>query len=129
MAVSAGRERGALVLTAEAERPTVAREMLTLGATPVVVAVKLAVLVSPRPSSALIVTDWLDGSSVAGCVHDQVPALVPLWVTLPAEAVRETVSPSGSEKLPVIVGALPSSALAVGLSGGTIRARLGGAAL
>src|ERR1700693_1818101 len=81
-AVPSGLENDALVLSAVADRPEAAREMLTVGATPVVVAVKLAVAVSPCPSSALIVTAWLDGSSEAGWVQDHEPALVPVWVTV-----------------------------------------------
>src|SRR5450756_2683721 len=90
--------------------------MFTLGATPVTVAVKVALAVSPFPSSAVTVIVWLEASSEAGPVHDHVPLLVPVCVTVPVEAVSATVSPSGSEKVPVFAGAVPSLTVTLGLS-------------
>src|SRR2546422_6323306 len=66
-----------------------------------------------------MVTLWLGASSEAGAVQDHVPVLVPVLVTVPKEAVSATVSPSGSEKVPVFVGALPSATLRAVLSEAT----------
>src|SRR5258706_15743449 len=73
-----------------------------------------------------MVTDCPEGSSEGGCVHDQVPALVPVWATAPAEAVNETVTPLVSEKVPVMVGAVPSLTLTVELAAVTASGWFGG---
>src|SRR5438874_627849 len=59
-----------------------------------------------------------------GAVHDQVPVLVPVLVTVPEEAASATVSPSGSAKVPVLVGAEPSATLTAALSAPIAGARL-----
>ena len=94
------------------------------GATAVVVRLNDAGVELPWPSLAVIVTVWLGASSEAGAVHDQVPVLVPVLVTVPEEAASATVSPSGSAKVPVLVGAEPSATLTAALSAPIAGARL-----
>ena len=61
-------------------------------------------------------------SSDAARVHDHVPA--PVLVTAPLEAESVTVSPSGSKKVPVLVGAVPSLTLTAAVSAATEGAEL-----
>src|SRR2546428_11430664 len=56
-------------------------------------------------------------SSDAARVHDHVPA--PVLVTAPLEAESVTVSPSGSKKVPVLAGAVPSLTLTAAVSAAT----------
>ena len=101
-----------------------ADEMDAVGATPAAVAVKFVVALSPWPSSAVMVIVWLEASSRAGRVQDHTPLLVPVLVTVPADAVMATVSPSGSEKLPVFASAVPSLTVTVEVSADTVGAWL-----
>src|SRR3989442_15930940 len=61
-------------------------------------------------------------SSDAARVHDHVPA--PVLVTAPLEAESVTVSPSGSKKVPVLAGAVPSLTLTAAVSAATEGAEL-----
>src|SRR2546430_6764021 len=96
------------------------------GATAFTVTVNDAVAVCPWPSLAVMVTVWAGVSSEAGLVHDHVPA--PVLVTVPVEAERATVSPSGSEKVPALVGAAPSPALTAAVGAANAGGELGVAA-
>ena len=66
-----------------------------------------------------MVTVWAGASSAAGAVHDHVPLLVPVGATAPREALSATVSPSGSEKVPLFAAAVPSGTLTALVSAAT----------
>src|SRR5690242_6178314 len=82
--------------------------------------------VRPFPSSAVMVTVSIPASSPAGFDQVYLPALQA--ETTPSDALSVTVSPSGSEQVPVFAGAVPSGTLTAALSTVTTGAELVGPA-
>src|ERR1700758_690047 len=70
--------------------------------------------VRPLPSSAVMMTVSLPASSPAGLDQVYLPALQA--ETTPSDALRVTVSPSGSEHVPEFAAAVPSGTLTAVLS-------------
>jgi hypothetical protein len=77
---------------------TVALSTPSVGATLLTVSANVVVLTAVKLSVAVIVTVWVSsGPSVVGYDQLQVPLSVPVWVTVPTDAVMVTVSPPVSE--------------------------------
>src|SRR4029077_13122645 len=88
--------------------------IVAVGSCGLTLKVKGACAVRPLPSSAVILTVSIPASSPAGL--DQV-YLPPVQAeTTPSDALRVTVSPSGSEHVPEFAGAVPSGTLTAVLS-------------
>src|SRR5260370_3828825 len=86
--------------------------MVTVGVTGVKLTLNMTGAVPPWPSVAVMVTCCTGDSSAPACDHVQVPADVPVLVSVPAgDPDRATLSPSGSWWVPVIVAVEPSGAV------------------
>src|SRR5947208_1903831 len=85
--------------------------MVTVGGTGVKLTLNKTGVVPPWPSLAVMVTCWAGDSSAPACDQVQVPVEVPVLVSVPPDADRATLSPSGSWYVPVIVAVEPSAAV------------------
>src|SRR2546421_2839055 len=100
--------------------------MATEGGTLLTTRLKVLVDWAPSLSVALIVTVWLcPGPFVGRNDQDQVPLLVPVWVTEPTEAEMVTTSAPTSANVPVLDACEPSLTVTVALpvmatDGGTL---------
>ena len=97
-----------------------------VGATLLTVRANVVVTTCPLPSLAVIVTvcDCV-GPSVVPNDQLHVPLFVPVFVTLPTDALIETLSPvSASEYVPVFVAVAPSFTVLEALSAATVGATL-----
>src|SRR5579864_5510689 len=88
--------------------------IVAVGSTGVTSKVNGTCAVKPLPSSAVMVTVSMLASSPAAFDHVHLPAVQA--ETVPSVAFIETVSPSGSEQVPLFVGAVPSATLTAVLS-------------
>src|SRR5437762_5120303 len=70
--------------------------MVTVGGTGVKLTLNKTGVVPPWPSLAVMVTCWAGDSSAPACDQVQVPVEVPVLVSVPPDADRATLSPSGS---------------------------------
>src|SRR5438552_19012718 len=97
---------------------------VAVGATLLTVRPNVVVAMWPPPSLAVIVTVWdCAGPSVVPNDQLQVPLFVPVFVTVPTDAVIATLSPaSGSEYVPVFAAVWPSLTVRDALSAATVGA-------
>src|SRR5438477_11496614 len=80
---------------------------VTVGVTGVNATVKVTDDVAPCPSLAVTVTICAGASSAPSSDQDQLPLPVPDLVSVPAEAERATLSPSGAEYVRLLLAVAP----------------------
>src|SRR5438046_10491956 len=85
--------------------------MVTVGGTGVKLTLNKTGVVPPWPSLAVMVACWAGDSSAPACDQVEVPVEVPVFVSVPPDADRAALSPSGTWQVALSAELEPPAAI------------------